>query len=118
MLISFQFLLLYNWEPSVNQSCKTSLCYAKSPLTLRVRSHCGERSTPLPLSLTMTSANLFSSFVMAILSGAKTTERHPESCSTFLVWIQHLTLSLMKHFPTFKTKFCPHAVAHTMAPES
>jgi hypothetical protein len=24
----------------------------------------------------------------------------------------------MKHFPTFKTKFCPHAVAHTMAPES
>jgi chitin synthase len=29
-----------------------------------------------------------------------------------------LTTLLMKHFPTFKTKFCPHAVAHTMAPES
>ena len=29
-----------------------------------------------------------------------------------------LTTLLMKHFPTFKTKFCPDAVAHTMAPES
>ncbi|KAM6496484.1 glycosyltransferase family 2 protein [Amanita muscaria] len=29
-----------------------------------------------------------------------------------------LTTLLMKHFPTFKTKFCPDAVAHTIAPES
>ncbi|KAL0950335.1 hypothetical protein HGRIS_010306 [Hohenbuehelia grisea] len=29
-----------------------------------------------------------------------------------------LTTLMMKHFPTFKTKFCPDAVAHTMAPES
>ncbi|TFK47006.1 glycosyltransferase family 2 protein [Heliocybe sulcata] len=29
-----------------------------------------------------------------------------------------LTTLLMKHFPTFKTKFVPDAVAHTMAPES
>ncbi|TEB20895.1 hypothetical protein FA13DRAFT_1800569 [Coprinellus micaceus] len=29
-----------------------------------------------------------------------------------------LTTLLMKHFPQFKTKFCPDAVAHTMAPES
>ncbi|KAJ7066810.1 glycosyltransferase family 2 protein [Mycena belliarum] len=29
-----------------------------------------------------------------------------------------LTTLLMKHFPTFKTKFCPDAIAHTMAPES
>ncbi|GLB34323.1 putative TRAFAC class myosin-kinesin ATPase superfamily, myosin family protein [Lyophyllum shimeji] len=29
-----------------------------------------------------------------------------------------LTTLLMKHFPTFKTKFCPSALAHTMAPES
>jgi chitin synthase len=29
-----------------------------------------------------------------------------------------LTTLLMKHFPTFKTKFCPDAVAHTMTPES
>ncbi|KAJ3570648.1 hypothetical protein NP233_g4269 [Leucocoprinus birnbaumii] len=29
-----------------------------------------------------------------------------------------LTTLLMKHFPTFKTKFCPDAVARTMAPES
>ncbi|KAG2012867.1 chitin synthase [Coprinopsis cinerea AmutBmut pab1-1] len=29
-----------------------------------------------------------------------------------------LTTLLMKHFPSFKTKFCPDAVAHTMAPES
>ncbi|KAF5369698.1 hypothetical protein D9615_010145 [Tricholomella constricta] len=29
-----------------------------------------------------------------------------------------LTTLLMKHFPTFKTKFCPDALAHTMAPES
>ncbi|KAG9317940.1 glycosyltransferase family 2 protein [Chiua virens] len=29
-----------------------------------------------------------------------------------------LTTLLMKHFPTYKTKFIPHAVAHTMAPES
>ncbi|KAF8642787.1 hypothetical protein AX16_009420 [Volvariella volvacea WC 439] len=29
-----------------------------------------------------------------------------------------LTTLLMKHFPTFKTKFIPDAVAHTMAPES
>ncbi|PFH50393.1 glycosyltransferase family 2 protein [Amanita thiersii Skay4041] len=29
-----------------------------------------------------------------------------------------LTTLLMKHYPTFKTKFCPDAVAHTIAPES
>ncbi|KAF8627926.1 hypothetical protein AX17_006081 [Amanita inopinata Kibby_2008] len=29
-----------------------------------------------------------------------------------------LTTLMMKHFPTFKTKFCPDAVAHTIAPES
>ena len=29
-----------------------------------------------------------------------------------------LTTLLLKHFPTFKTKFCPDAVAHTIAPES
>ncbi|KAG6917556.1 hypothetical protein DXG01_002025 [Tephrocybe rancida] len=29
-----------------------------------------------------------------------------------------LTTLLMKHFPTFKTKFCPDALAHTVAPES
>ncbi|KAJ7230442.1 chitin synthase [Mycena pura] len=29
-----------------------------------------------------------------------------------------LTTLLLKHFPTFKTKFNPHAVAHTVAPES
>ncbi|PPQ74695.1 hypothetical protein CVT26_007605 [Gymnopilus dilepis] len=29
-----------------------------------------------------------------------------------------LTTLLMKHFPTYKTKFQPDAVAHTMAPES
>ncbi|KAG8219096.1 glycosyltransferase family 2 protein [Butyriboletus roseoflavus] len=29
-----------------------------------------------------------------------------------------LTTLLMKHFPTYKTKFIPDAVAHTMAPES
>ncbi|KNZ77066.1 Chitin synthase 8 [Termitomyces sp. J132] len=29
-----------------------------------------------------------------------------------------LTTLLMKHFPTFKTKFCPDAVARTVAPES
>lgn len=29
-----------------------------------------------------------------------------------------LTTLMMKHFPTFKTKFIPDAVAHTMAPES
>ncbi|TFK33275.1 glycosyltransferase family 2 protein [Crucibulum laeve] len=29
-----------------------------------------------------------------------------------------LTTLLMKHFPTFKTKFCPDAIARTMAPES
>jgi len=29
-----------------------------------------------------------------------------------------LTTLLMKHFPTFRTKFCPDALAHTMAPES
>ncbi|EGN94962.1 glycosyltransferase family 2 protein [Serpula lacrymans var. lacrymans S7.3] len=29
-----------------------------------------------------------------------------------------LTTLLLKHFPTFKTKFSPDAVAHTMAPES
>ncbi|KAG5652272.1 hypothetical protein H0H81_005583 [Sphagnurus paluster] len=29
-----------------------------------------------------------------------------------------LTTLLMKHFPTFKTKFIPDAVAHTVAPES
>ena len=27
-----------------------------------------------------------------------------------------LATLLMKHFPTFKTKFCPHATAHTMTP--
>lgn len=31
---------------------------------------------------------------------------------------RYLTTLMMKHFPTFKTKFCPDAVAHTMAPES
>ncbi|KAF7345448.1 Glycosyltransferase family 2 protein [Mycena venus] len=29
-----------------------------------------------------------------------------------------LTTLIMKHFPTFKTKFCPDAIAHTVAPES
>jgi chitin synthase len=29
-----------------------------------------------------------------------------------------LTTLLMKHFPTFKTKFIPDAIAHTVAPES
>jgi chitin synthase len=29
-----------------------------------------------------------------------------------------LTTLLMKHFPTFRTKFIPDAVAHTVAPES
>jgi len=29
-----------------------------------------------------------------------------------------LTILLTKHFPTFKTKFCSDAVAHTVAPES
>ena len=29
-----------------------------------------------------------------------------------------LTTLLMKHFPTFKTKFTPDALAHTVAPES
>ncbi|KAJ7065405.1 glycosyltransferase family 2 protein [Mycena amicta] len=29
-----------------------------------------------------------------------------------------LTTLLLKHFPTFKTKFNPHATAHTVAPES
>ncbi|KAJ7233069.1 glycosyltransferase family 2 protein [Mycena rebaudengoi] len=29
-----------------------------------------------------------------------------------------LTTLMMKHFPTFKTKFCPDAIAHTVAPES
>jgi len=29
-----------------------------------------------------------------------------------------LTTLLMKHFPTFKTKFTPDATAHTVAPES
>jgi chitin synthase len=29
-----------------------------------------------------------------------------------------LTMLLLKHFPTFKTKFIPDAIAHTMAPES
>ncbi|KAJ6485567.1 glycosyltransferase family 2 protein [Mycena sanguinolenta] len=29
-----------------------------------------------------------------------------------------LTTLIMKHFPTFKTKFCPGAIAHTVAPES
>ncbi|KAJ7708969.1 glycosyltransferase family 2 protein [Mycena rosella] len=29
-----------------------------------------------------------------------------------------LTTLLMKHFPTFKTKFCPDAIARTMAPDS
>jgi chitin synthase len=29
-----------------------------------------------------------------------------------------LTTFLLKHFPTFKTKFIPDAVAHTMTPES
>ncbi|KAF4575437.1 hypothetical protein EYR40_004823 [Pleurotus pulmonarius] len=29
-----------------------------------------------------------------------------------------LTTLMMKHFPTFKTKFCADALAHTMAPES
>ncbi|RDB20078.1 Chitin synthase 8 [Hypsizygus marmoreus] len=29
-----------------------------------------------------------------------------------------LTTLLMKHFPTFKTKFCPDAIARTVAPES
>jgi chitin synthase len=31
---------------------------------------------------------------------------------------RYLTTLLMKHFPTFRTKFIPDAVAHTMAPES
>lgn len=29
-----------------------------------------------------------------------------------------LTTLMMKHFPQFKTKFCPDAIAHTMAPEN
>ena len=32
--------------------------------------------------------------------------------------VRFLTTLLMKHFPTFKTKFCPDAVAHTMTTES
>lgn len=31
---------------------------------------------------------------------------------------RYLTTLMMKHFPTFKTKFIPDAVAHTVAPES
>lgn len=31
---------------------------------------------------------------------------------------RYLTTLMMKHFPTFKTKFTPDAVAHTVAPES
>lgn len=31
---------------------------------------------------------------------------------------RYLTTLLMKHFPTFKTKFIPDAIAHTVAPES
>lgn len=31
---------------------------------------------------------------------------------------RYLTTLLMKHFPTFKTKFTPDAIAHTVAPES
>lgn len=31
---------------------------------------------------------------------------------------RYLTTLLLKHFPTFKTKFTPDAIAHTMAPES
>ena len=31
---------------------------------------------------------------------------------------RYLTTLLLKHFPTFRTKFTPDAVAHTMAPES
>ena len=31
---------------------------------------------------------------------------------------RYLTTLLLKHFPTFKTKFTPDAVAHTVAPES
>jgi len=29
-----------------------------------------------------------------------------------------LMMLLLEHFPTFKTKFIPDAVAHTIAPES
>ncbi|KAF7289054.1 Glycosyltransferase family 2 protein [Mycena chlorophos] len=31
---------------------------------------------------------------------------------------RYLTTLLLKHFPTFKTKFTPQAIAHTVAPES
>ena len=31
---------------------------------------------------------------------------------------RYLTTLLLKHFPTFKTKFTPDAIAHTVAPES
>lgn len=31
---------------------------------------------------------------------------------------RYLTTLMMKHFPTFKTKFIPDATAHTVAPES
>ena len=31
---------------------------------------------------------------------------------------RYLTTLLLKHFPTFRTKFTPDAVAHTIAPES
>ncbi|KAK2463731.1 hypothetical protein APHAL10511_004224 [Amanita phalloides] len=31
---------------------------------------------------------------------------------------RYLTTLMLKHFPTFKTKFCPHAIAHTIAPEA
>ncbi|KAF7309423.1 Glycosyltransferase family 2 protein [Mycena indigotica] len=31
---------------------------------------------------------------------------------------RYLTTLMLKHFPTFKTKFNPHALAHTVAPES
>jgi chitin synthase len=31
---------------------------------------------------------------------------------------RYLTTLLLKHFPTFKTKFTPDAIAHTMAPDS
>jgi len=31
---------------------------------------------------------------------------------------RYLTTLILKHFPTFKTKFNPVAIAHTMAPDS
>ena len=31
---------------------------------------------------------------------------------------RYLTTLLLKHFPTFRTKFTPDAIAHTIAPES